>query len=55
MPHYEFLCKTCNKTFTTTQTMAEHDAEKPACPHCGSHEIEQRWSTFSTVTSRKSA
>jgi Zn finger protein HypA/HybF involved in hydrogenase expression len=36
-------------------TMAEHDAEKAACPHCGSHEVEQRWSAFSAVTSKKSA
>jgi putative FmdB family regulatory protein len=52
MPHYEFVCK---KTFTETLTIAEHDAQKTGCPHCGSHEVEQRWSAFSVVTSRKSA
>ena len=25
------------------------------CPHCGSKEIEQRWSAFSVITSKKSA
>ena len=55
MPHYEYFCKACNKTFTLTLHIAEHDAENPACPDCGSHNIEQRWSTFSAVTSRKSA
>jgi putative FmdB family regulatory protein len=55
MPHYEFFCNACNKTFEQILTMAEHDAEKTACPHCGSHEVEQRWSAFSAVTSKKSA
>jgi RNA polymerase subunit RPABC4/transcription elongation factor Spt4 len=25
------------------------------CPHCGSHEVEQLWSDFSALTSRKCA
>ena len=55
MPNYEFICNACKTTFSRILTIREHDAEKPACPHCGSHEIEQRWSAFSAVTSRKSA
>ena len=55
MPHYEFVCNACQKTFTETLTIVEHDTEKTACPHCGSHEVEQRWSAFSAVTSKKSA
>jgi putative FmdB family regulatory protein len=55
MPHYEFVCKACKKTFLKTLTIAEHDAEKTARPHCGSHELEQRWSAFSAITSKKSA
>src|SRR5258707_10622264 len=55
MPHYEFVCNACKKTFLKTLTIAEHDAEKTACPHCGSHEVEQRWSAFSAITSKKSA
>lgn len=46
---------TCKKTFLKTLTIAEHDAEKTACPHCGSQEVEQRWSAFSAITSKKSA
>ena len=53
MPHYEFFCNACKKTFS--KILAEHDAEGTACPHCGSHEVEQRWSAFSAVTSKKSA
>jgi putative FmdB family regulatory protein len=55
MPHYEFVCNACKKTFLTILTIAEHDAQKTACPHCGSHEVEQRWSAFSAITSKKSA
>jgi putative FmdB family regulatory protein len=55
MPHYEFVCNACKKTFLKTLTIAEHDAEKTACPHCGSQEVEQRWSAFSAITSKKSA
>jgi RNA polymerase subunit RPABC4/transcription elongation factor Spt4 len=29
--------------------------EKIACPHCGGKNVEQRWSAFSVVTSKKSA
>jgi putative FmdB family regulatory protein len=55
MPHYEFVCNACKKTFSKILTIAEHDSEKTTCPHCGSREVEQRWSAFSAVTSRKSA
>ncbi len=55
MPHYEFLCHTCKKTFSRILTIAEHDKEKVTCPHCGSRNIEQRWAAFYAVTSKKSA
>jgi len=28
MPHYEFVCNACKKTFSKILTIAEHDAEK---------------------------
>jgi putative FmdB family regulatory protein len=55
MPHYEYCCKACKKTFTKDLTMAQHDTEEITCPHCGSRNVEQCWSTFSAVTSKKSA
>ena len=55
MPHYEFFCNACKKTFSKKLTIAEHDVEKNACPHCGSRKVEQSWSAFSAVTSKKSA
>lgn len=55
MPHYEFVCKACKETFSKTLTITQHDTEKIACPHCGSQDVDQRWSAFSAVTSKKSA
>ena len=55
MPHCEFVRNACKETIERTLTMAEHDAERTACPHCSSHEVEQRWSAFSAVTSKKGA
>ena len=55
MPHYEYFCNACKEMFSKVLTMTEHEADKTSCPHCGSHDVEQRWSTFSAVTSKKSA
>jgi putative FmdB family regulatory protein len=55
MPHYEYVCNACKKSFSKIFSIAQHDTEKTVCPHCGSQEVEQRWSAFSAVTSRKSA
>jgi len=55
MPHYEFFCNACQKAFSKILTITEHDEEKITCPHCRSKNVEQRWSAFSAVTSRKSA
>ena len=55
MPHYEFFCNTCKKTFPKILTIAQHDADMTACPHCGSHAVEQCWSAFTVITSKKSA
>jgi putative FmdB family regulatory protein len=52
MPNYEFICDTCQDSMVLT--IPEDDSEKPTCPHGSSHEIEQRWSAFSAVTSKKS-
>ena len=55
MPHYEFFCRDCKKAFLKTLTIARHEKEKIACPHCGSNNVEQHWSAFSAITSKKSA
>jgi putative FmdB family regulatory protein len=55
MPHYEFFCKSCNKSFSKVLTIAEHGTDRTTCPHCGSQDVEQRWSAFTVITSKKSA
>ena len=55
MPHYDFFCHACSKTFSKVLTLAEYEEGKVECPHCGSQNVEQRWSAFYAITSKKSA
>jgi len=55
MPHYEFFCHNCKKLFSKILSLADCEEAEVLCPHCGSKEVEQRWSAFSALTSRKSA
>jgi putative FmdB family regulatory protein len=54
MPHYEYLCSTCGKKFSTVLTLAEHDKSKVKCSKCGSTKVEQQWAAFFATTSKKS-
>ena len=55
MPVYEFFCTRCQKPFTATMNVKEHDTGIPACPECGQEdEVERRMSSFMARTSRKS-
>lgn len=54
MPTYEFLCPKCQKEFTVTMTIREREEKKPACPTCGSTELETLIGSFFAKTSRKS-
>ena len=54
MPHYEFFCHACKKTFSKV-TLAEYEEGDVLCPHCDSDNVEQSWSAFYAITSRKSA
>jgi putative FmdB family regulatory protein len=55
MPHYEFFCHACKKTFSKVLTLAEYEAGEVLCPRCLSSNVEQSWSAFYAITSRKSA
>jgi putative FmdB family regulatory protein len=55
MPHYEFFCHACKKPFSKILPPVDYEEGEVLCPHCGSKEVEQRWSAFSTTTSKKSA
>ena len=34
MPLYEYFCKKCDKSFTITMSIAEHEKKKVKCPEC---------------------
>jgi putative FmdB family regulatory protein len=55
MPQYEFFCHACKKTFSKVLTLSEYEEGKVLCPHCGSNNVEQAWSAFYAITSKKSA
>ena len=54
-PHCEFFCPDCNKFFDKILSLVDYEEGEVQCPHCGSKNIEQRWSAFSAITSKKSA
>jgi putative FmdB family regulatory protein len=55
MPHYEFFCNACEKTFSKILALVDYEEGQVCCPHCGSKNVEQRWSASSVITSKKSA
>ena len=55
MPHYKFFCQKCKKFFDKILSLVDYEEDEVLCPHCGSKKVEQRWSIFSAVTSKKSA
>jgi putative FmdB family regulatory protein len=54
MPHYEYVCRACQKKFSLVLTLTEHDKGGIKCPKCSSTKVEQQWAAFSAVTSKKS-
>jgi len=55
MPHYEFFCHACKKSFSKVLSLVDYEEGDVLCPHSGSKEVEQCWSAFSAITSKKSA
>jgi putative FmdB family regulatory protein len=56
MPVYEYFCTKCGEAFTTVMHVTEHEETIPECPKCGrKDDIQKRMSSFTAVTSRKSA
>ena len=55
MPHYEFFCLDCHKSFNKILSLVDYEEGEIMCPHCGGRKVEQRWSAFSAITSKKSA
>jgi putative FmdB family regulatory protein len=54
MPTYEYECRDCKKKFSEILSISEHEKSKVRCPKCKGRKVQQRISTFTTKTSRKS-
>ena len=55
MPHYEFFCHDCKRLFSNILSLVDYEKSHVVCPKCGSKKVEQRWSAFTAITSKKSA
>jgi putative FmdB family regulatory protein len=54
MPAYEYFCKKCDKNFTVTMTIAEHEKKNVKCPECKSTRVVPQFRSFFAKTARKS-
>ena len=55
MPSYEYRCNNCRKEFEVVVTLGEHERHQhPHCPKCKSTKVQQKFSVFQAVTSKKS-
>jgi putative FmdB family regulatory protein len=55
MPHYEFLCRDCQKFFDKILSLVDCEEGEIICPRCNSKNVEQRWSAVSDIAPNKSA
>jgi putative FmdB family regulatory protein len=55
LPHYEFLCRDCQKFFDKILALVDYEEGEVICPRCGSKNVEQRWSAVSALASKNSA
>lgn len=49
MPLYEYECIKCTRKFVLLQKISAQIGET-ACPHCGTHDIQKLFSSFSSKT-----
>jgi len=54
MPTYEFVCESCNKSFSVILSLADYEKKKYKCPKCDSKKVKQQITAFQAVTSKKS-
>ena len=50
MPLFDFTCRACRATFEALV----RSGHPPACPNCGSADLEQHLATFAVKTSERS-
>ena len=46
MPFYEYFCKKCDKIFTITMSVAEHEKKKVKCPECKGTNLVPQFRSF---------
>ena len=54
MPSYAYRCQACNHEFDVHLTIKEHDTAQVQCPQCQRKEVQQLFTSFMAVTSKKS-
>jgi putative FmdB family regulatory protein len=54
MPTYAYRCGECGETFERVASLSQHEAEKPACPKCGSERVHWVPARFVAMTGKKS-
>ncbi len=54
MPTYEFKCQACDEEFSTSSTVRDLEEHKIKCPSCGTENVQQLATAFTSKTSRKS-
>ena len=55
MPHHEFFCHDCKKLFSKILFLVDYEEGEVLGRHCSGKEVEQCWSAFNAITSKKSA
>ena len=55
MPAYEYVCNDCLKDFTIFLSLKEYDEKsKIKCAHCGSDNVQRKFTGFFAKTDKKS-
>ncbi|HBH61880.1 MAG TPA: FmdB family transcriptional regulator [Nitrospiraceae bacterium] len=55
MPAYEYVCNDCQKDFMIFLSLKEYDEKsKIKCAHCGSNNVQRKFTGFFAKTSKKS-
>ena len=54
MAEYDYRCLKCKKSFTITESIAEHQSKAHRCPSCKSTRTQQILTPFVAKTSKKS-
>ncbi len=49
MPVYEYMCQSCQKTFSLLQKIGTTEQDT-TCPHCGSRDVKKLISSFCCST-----